>query len=274
MGDTKGDHRWIDITASQDCDQSCLSRLLDPQSGSDVFTFVVEKNTKDLWIRIHSVRLEYELKFLLGSSLIQNNGLICGLTLLKHHDLISTHLFRMRQNQASEQKRPEIARSVEEMTMLVNGLLEDPDIYRSFGYEYLAEHGYLCFDLWKRFQQTLFNRSINRLENAFDCDDDCDADSDSDDGEEMAQTPKDLDSPFRINSNIMATNDASCLSTHEPLEEFGIHKEGISSFSTDSSMPKSMLPVSANTNIPLFDINLLSVPSTNVTHDERATTRS
>jgi hypothetical protein len=53
-----------------------------------------------------------------------------------------------------------------EMRLLLNGLLDDPEIFESLGYERLFEDGYLTFDVWERFQKIRVNQTIDRLENA------------------------------------------------------------------------------------------------------------
>ena len=54
-----------------------------------------------------------------------------------------------------------------ELTLLLEGLITDHQVYRSFGYENLFEQGYLSYNLWKAFQSSNAFLIIDRLDNAF-----------------------------------------------------------------------------------------------------------
>ena len=54
-----------------------------------------------------------------------------------------------------------------ELTLLLEGLITDHQVFRSFGYENLLERGYLSYDLWKAFQSANASLIIDRLDNAF-----------------------------------------------------------------------------------------------------------
>ena len=53
------------------------------------------------------------------------------------------------------------------LTLLLEGLITDHQVFRSFGYENLFEQGYLSYDLWKAFQSTNTSLIIDHHENAF-----------------------------------------------------------------------------------------------------------
>lgn len=54
-----------------------------------------------------------------------------------------------------------------ELTLLLEGLITDHQVFRSFGYENLFEQGYLSYNLWKAFQSSNASLIIDRLDNAF-----------------------------------------------------------------------------------------------------------
>ena len=54
-----------------------------------------------------------------------------------------------------------------ELTLLLEGLITDHQVFRSFGYENLFEQRYLSYNLWKAFQSSNASLIIDRLDNAF-----------------------------------------------------------------------------------------------------------
>ena len=54
-----------------------------------------------------------------------------------------------------------------EVTLLVEGLLGDPKVFQSFGYEYLYEHGYSTLEHWEVLQRSKVSTNIDKLDNAF-----------------------------------------------------------------------------------------------------------
>lgn len=54
-----------------------------------------------------------------------------------------------------------------ELTLLLEGLITDHQVFRSFGYENFLEQGYLSYNLWKAFQSFNASLIIDRLDNAF-----------------------------------------------------------------------------------------------------------
>ena len=54
-----------------------------------------------------------------------------------------------------------------ELGLLVEGFVQDPQVFRSFDYENLYEQGYLSYDRWKAFQCSSSHLNIDRLDSAF-----------------------------------------------------------------------------------------------------------
>ena len=54
-----------------------------------------------------------------------------------------------------------------ELSLLLEGFVEDHQVFQSFGYENLYEQGYLSYDRWKTFQCSSSHLTIDRLDSAF-----------------------------------------------------------------------------------------------------------
>ena len=72
-----------------------------------------------------------------------------------------------------------------ELTLLLEGLIMDHQVFWSFGYENLFKQGYLSYDLWKTFQSANASLIIDRLDNAYQ------AMSDDEDGVHIDQRARD-----------------------------------------------------------------------------------
>jgi hypothetical protein len=89
---------------------------------------------------------------------------INGLILLKHYQILKSHMGTL----DSELPHSSTTHSLFlEMEILVNGLLGDGEVFKSFGYEDLYEHEFLEFKLWKKFQQDKLQKDISTLEEGF-----------------------------------------------------------------------------------------------------------
>ena len=55
-----------------------------------------------------------------------------------------------------------------ELTLLLEDLITDHQVFQSFGYESLYKQGYLSYDLWKAFQSSNASLTIDRLNHAFE----------------------------------------------------------------------------------------------------------
>ena len=122
-------------------------------------------NERALWVQIHSATLRSWLLSALPSQtdeiMVDGNDTFCGFQLLKHRRSL---MHSMKSLPAHYQNEPLIA----EVGLLVSGLLSDPELFYSFGYESLYERGYLTYEDWWTFQEILLQREFDILEESVD----------------------------------------------------------------------------------------------------------
>ena len=126
-------------------------------------------------VNIKSTVLYSYLAHLLGQHQDSARQRINGFVLLNNAKLLQTQLNDLKErmhidlpqgplmNLVSEQD----AQIEAELTLLLEGLITDHQVFRSFGYENLFEQGYLSYDLWKAFQSSNASLIIDQLDNAF-----------------------------------------------------------------------------------------------------------
>jgi ankyrin repeat protein len=165
-GDSFGFHSYIATDEERPCTERCFCHQHDV---SKTFSFLVHKSSSKMDITIFSNDLFSKLHELLHSTgwqirFINGQRIANGLNLLKHYHILKSHL----DNLASElPDSPPIHTPFSEMELLVDGLLADGEVFKSFGYEDLCEHGFLSFKTWKKFQQDKLQREILALEEGF-----------------------------------------------------------------------------------------------------------
>ena len=117
-------------------------------------------------------------------------NVIDGFLLLKNIDFLESRLRELR----AEMKRSslsdlflitpistgeEVAQLEAELSLLVEGLVADDQVFESFGYENLYEKGFLTYDRWKSFQSSKTSRIFDQLDwvthsiDQFEDDEDC-----------------------------------------------------------------------------------------------------
>ena len=126
-------------------------------------------------IDIKSAILYSYLARLLGQHQDSTSHRINGFILLKNAKLLQTQLNDLKEGMhvdlpegplmslVSEQD----AQIEAELTLLLEGLITDHQVFRSFGYGNLFEQRYLSYDLWKTFQSANASLIIELLDNAF-----------------------------------------------------------------------------------------------------------
>ena len=148
------------------CTQQCFCRQ---HEVSKAFTFVVHKSSAGIDTTIYSDDLYSKLIELLDLEGLQMGAAdrqktINGLGLLKHYHTLKSLLSTL----GSELPHNSTTHSLFlEMELLVDGLLADGEVFKSFGYENLYEREFLDFKLWKKFQQDKLQRDISALEEGF-----------------------------------------------------------------------------------------------------------
>ncbi|KAK2812546.1 hypothetical protein FQN50_001190 [Emmonsiellopsis sp. PD_5] len=142
-----------------------MFRLIEPMDNA-----IKSKTTME--VRIYSGILRDEIIRLLEAvspePIYDSAGSFDGLVLLKHYHLLNARLEDLYNEHDSRQMNTNADRLLEDMTLLVEGLLNDFEVFNSYGYENLVAKGYLTFQDWKDFQNAKVNRDLDLLENACD----------------------------------------------------------------------------------------------------------
>lgn len=154
------------------CSRKCRCRRL--ESGS--FAFEVRKTANCINVWLNSNVLNLCLRDLLPRTEFDpRSTLLDGFFLLKNIDFLESRLRELR----AEMKRSslsdlflnapistgkETARLEAELSLLVEGLVADDQVFESFGYENLYEKGFLTYDRWKSFQSSKTSRRFDQLD--------------------------------------------------------------------------------------------------------------
>jgi ankyrin repeat protein len=165
-GDSFGYHSYIDVDEKRSCTPHCFCRQ--PEE-SNAFTFMVYKSPTEIDVNIFSDSLYLEVIGLLGLEglqigVVDQERILNGLVLLKNYHNLECHLGVLHSKLPPNQTTHSL---VLEMELLVDGLLADGEVFKSFGYEDMYERGFLDFKLWKKFQQQKLERDISALEEGF-----------------------------------------------------------------------------------------------------------
>ncbi|KAK2753683.1 hypothetical protein FQN55_000046 [Onygenales sp. PD_40] len=172
VGDSFGSGHYIDPDAHRPCTPSCACWFYGNQPEQAFFTFSAIKSKTTMELRIYSGILRDEIIRLLEAvslePLYDSAGSFDGLVLLKHYHLLNARLEELYNEHDSRRKDTNADCLLEEMTLLVEGLLNDFEVFNSFRYENLVAKGYLTFQDWKDFQNAKVNCDLDSLENACD----------------------------------------------------------------------------------------------------------
>jgi hypothetical protein len=106
----------------------------------------------------------YKLEGFQGEILGQERT-VNGLVLLKHYLFLKDQTDTLRCAESPEY--PTTQTLLLEMELLVDGLLADGEVFKSFGYEELYQRKVLDFGLWKKFQLDKFERDLSEIEEDF-----------------------------------------------------------------------------------------------------------
>ena len=126
-------------------------------------------------VNIKSKVLYSYLAHLLGHHQTSASQTINSFVLLNNAKFLQTHLNDLKERMHMDLPQGPLMSLVSEqdaqieaeLTLLVEGLITDHQVFRSFGYENLFEQGYLSYDLWKAFQSSNASLTIDELDNAF-----------------------------------------------------------------------------------------------------------
>ena len=208
-GDSYGDHCYIDTSITRACSMQCGCQSLESDSlASNSFAFEVRKTSSGIVVMLHSWTLQVYVPFFLAQGKnppSENPHIIGGFHLLRNIDLLETRLRELRAKMQGSTpaagifgvlilSSKDLARLEAELSLLVEGLVADDQVFESFGYENLYEEAYLTYDRWKFFQNSKTSRSLDQLDWATHNIDQLEGDEDfneigSDDPAEVFQTP-------------------------------------------------------------------------------------
>ena len=187
-GDSYGNGSYIDTSMTRPCSEQCRCRRL----RSRDFAFEVRKTVKDINIRLSSL----VLKFYLPQLLVQGDNVqfrflgftgrfpddigmapdvVDGFHLLKNIHRLESRVRELRAEMQGSSRSHSFYRILlplherwvrfeAELSLLVEGLLADDQVFESFGYENLYEKGFLTYDCWKSFQSSKTTRSLDQLD--------------------------------------------------------------------------------------------------------------
>ena len=126
-------------------------------------------------VHIKSTALYLYLAYHLGQRVDLASQKINSFVLLSSAKLLQTQLNGLKERMHIDRPHEGLMSLVSEqdaqveaeLILLLEGLIMDHQVFRSFGYENLVEQGYLSYDLWKAFQSANASLIIDRLDNAF-----------------------------------------------------------------------------------------------------------
>ena len=175
-GDSSGGRSYIDTSMIRACPKQCRCRCL----RSNSFAFEVQKTAHDINVRLYSLVLKVYLPLLLGQERDPRCTFpvfIGGFHLLENIDTLEHRLQELRAEMLGSSlshsffrtlilSREESTQFEAELSLLVEGLVADYQVFESFGYEKLYEKGFLTYDRWKSFQSSKTCRSLDQLDRA------------------------------------------------------------------------------------------------------------
>lgn len=186
-GDSYGDRSFIDTSMARACSMQCRCRSLRPDS----FAFVVRKTAFGINVKLCASILKLFFPLLLVPKIsTKPPNVVGGFDLLKNINYLESQLRELRtapQGSTLPQftcsnvipSRKEITQLEAEMSLLVEGLVADYQVFESFGHEKLYEKGFLTYDRWKSFQSSKTSRSLEQLDWATHTIDQFEGDEDS-----------------------------------------------------------------------------------------------
>ncbi|KAK2046294.1 hypothetical protein LZ31DRAFT_203225 [Colletotrichum somersetense] len=163
QGDSFGDQSRINQYSDKRCTSQCLCRRQDVASAA---VFLVEKTHKSMCITFNSTPLLSLVQTTLRE-LGVNLGIspsVDGLLLLQHQGALQGRLSEWRVNRQGLGYNT----LLREFELLVDGVLCNGEIFKSFGYEQLKERGIIDNAILGAFSRQNLEASVEGLEEAFE----------------------------------------------------------------------------------------------------------
>ncbi|KAI8953829.1 hypothetical protein F4801DRAFT_87271 [Xylaria longipes] len=151
IADSFGDRDWIDITDARLCGPGCRCNELSATAEERVFAFTVKKTPMDMEILFHnphSQAVVTEALNKIGRELPSGETPWNGFMLLKYRSLLATKLRQMQRDRSAD---PQYNFRVAILSLLVNGVLDDPQVFKSYDFFWLYSQGHLEVDDWDWF---------------------------------------------------------------------------------------------------------------------------
>ena len=156
----------------------CRCQQLNPTS----FAFEVRKSVSGIYIRLRSsvLQLYLPILFVLESNpRCRTPDVVDGFHLLRNIDNLESQLQELRAKMQGSSPfsysyftapipSRDIAQLEAEMSLLVEGLVADDQVFESYGYENLYEKGFLTCDRWKSFQSSKTSRTLDWIIHTID----------------------------------------------------------------------------------------------------------
>lgn len=124
--------------------------------------FSVHKTKCSMQIRYFSKSLWAEVSWVLVGSLDRVRKATDGFELLRNHAALERHLKHLRANGG-----PGVQDTVNDLDLLVSGLLSDDEPFRSYGYEELREEGCMTAERYTMIQHQSIERDIDAIDEGF-----------------------------------------------------------------------------------------------------------
>lgn len=137
---------------------------------SERYAFTVHKSLTTMVVETHYDLLDSWLTKVLP---IAPSDISNGFLLLKHLDLLEEHFRAFQEKKAFHMSYKllvghELDRLEATLSLLIEGLLTDPRVFISFGYQCLYDQGYLSYERWKKLHSSWTTDNIDILEASYD----------------------------------------------------------------------------------------------------------
>lgn len=155
--DTYDGHTWLDIFEHRDCERTCLCRTFKRRNSNTALAFSVTKEPTSITVKMHSGALRDTLKTLGVPDLPDREDSFDGLQLLQMQPSLAEALENRRKRLEGQSMRTDNDISTNrgsvvnyDLGVLVELFLNDPEVFRSYGFDNIYRDGFLDHDRWQR----------------------------------------------------------------------------------------------------------------------------
>ncbi|KAI1337642.1 hypothetical protein F5Y15DRAFT_425679 [Xylariaceae sp. FL0016] len=165
VGDTLGDGSWLDASEDTTCAAECFCHALKVLPTEENFALTIYKRQGQLQVTVHDEHLRNAIANILADvSHISSDVSFDGLLLLKYRSHLRDRIREM-QNEIVDE--PHAAARMAISSLFLDGVLDAPQIFRSYGFEVLVGQGYLqeSEKTWFYELDRLANQDLKFMEN-------------------------------------------------------------------------------------------------------------